>query len=130
MKCCPNCGYVLQRTLQLNVVQCDQATRRAALTRTQERYIAAVFEGLSNAEIAERYDITVSGLKAMLHLTYQKLGVSGRAELIAHAAIFGGFHLWTYDPSRPAVKRKRFETAYEVYRALTEQGRNHDRPKI
>ena len=57
----------------------------SALTVRQVEILSAAAEGLTNQQIAERLSISPSGVNKPLLSTYQKLGVSSRAEAVALA---------------------------------------------
>lgn len=54
-------------------------------TERQLAILRLVVEGLSNEEIARRFDITVSGVKRHLHPVFEKLGATTRTEATALA---------------------------------------------
>lgn len=56
-----------------------------ALSAREHEIIAAVGEGLRNRAIAERLGITEGTVKLHLHHIYEKVGVSGRVELLMAA---------------------------------------------
>lgn len=55
------------------------------LTPRELEIVRQVVEGLRNKEIAERLSITEGTVKIHLHNIYEKLGVTGRSQLILHA---------------------------------------------
>lgn len=54
------------------------------LTPRELEIVKQVVEGLRNKEIAERLSITEGTVKIHLHNIYEKLGVTGRSQLILH----------------------------------------------
>ena len=65
----------------------DSELRRLTqlLTPRELEIVRLAAEGLRNKEIAERLTITEGTVKIHLHNIYEKLGVSGRSQLILHA---------------------------------------------
>lgn len=55
------------------------------LTPRELEIVRLAAEGLRNREIAERLSITEGTVKIHLHNIYEKLGVTGRSQLILHA---------------------------------------------
>ena len=53
------------------------------MTITERRILCDVAAGLSNAEIAEDYSVTVSTVRKHLENTYRKLGVTNRMAAVA-----------------------------------------------
>jgi DNA-binding NarL/FixJ family response regulator len=69
------------------ILRRDAAIREAAgiLTPREVEIVGLVVEGKRNKEIAERLSITEGTVKLHLHHIYDKLGVSGRLELVVFA---------------------------------------------
>ena len=69
------------------MVRRDLELRRLTqlLTPRELEIVRLAAEGLRNKEIAERLTITEGTVKIHLHNIYEKLGVSGRSQLILHA---------------------------------------------
>jgi DNA-binding CsgD family transcriptional regulator len=59
----------------------------AALTPTEREIVRLVAEGHTNAEIGERLFVSVHTVKKHLSHVYAKVGLGGRAELVAQAAL-------------------------------------------
>ena len=57
-----------------------------SLTPTEEQVVAAIVDGLTNAQIAQRLLMSRSTVKTHLEHIFAKLGVSSRAELAAQGA--------------------------------------------
>lgn len=64
----------------------DQAIREAGLTADEVQVLAAIAEGASNKDIAERFYWSEATAKRRVQDTLGKLGVSSRAQAIAEAA--------------------------------------------
>ncbi len=58
----------------------------AALTPTEREIVRLVAQGHTNAEVGERLFVSVHTVKKHLSHVYTKVGLSGRAELVAQAA--------------------------------------------
>jgi predicted ATPase/DNA-binding CsgD family transcriptional regulator len=58
----------------------------AALTPTEREIVRLVAEGHTNAEIGQRLFVSVHTVKKHLYHVYAKVGLDGRAELVAQAA--------------------------------------------
>lgn len=56
-----------------------------ALTPTEREIVWLVAEGHTNAEIGERLFVSVHTVKKHLSQVYAKVGLGGRAELVAQA---------------------------------------------
>jgi DNA-binding NarL/FixJ family response regulator len=69
------------------MVRRDTELRRLSqlLTPRELEIVRLAAEGLRNKEIADRLKITEGTVKIHLHHIYEKLGVSGRPQLILHA---------------------------------------------
>jgi DNA-binding NarL/FixJ family response regulator len=61
----------------------------ALLTARELEIVRLVTEGLRNKEISERLSITEGTVKIHLHNIYEKLGVTGRPQLILYATRHG-----------------------------------------
>lgn len=60
------------------------------LLSSRERLVLAlIFEGLSNAEIADRLFISINTLKSHIRSAYRKMGVHSRAQAVAWCALHG-----------------------------------------
>lgn len=70
-----------------NLVQRDRAAREVArlLTPREREIVGMVTSGLRNRALAERLGISEGTVKIHLHRIYEKLGVSGRLELVLFA---------------------------------------------
>jgi DNA-binding NarL/FixJ family response regulator len=78
-------GFVLDvfaDTASLNVVS---ATGEEMLTRREKDVVRLVAEGLSNREIAQELGLSTHTIKNYLFNTFEKLGISSRAELVKYA---------------------------------------------
>lgn len=63
---------------------------RVGLLSAREREIMTlVFEGLGNAEIADRLAISTNTLKSHIRTAYKKMGVRSRAQAVAWCALYG-----------------------------------------
>jgi DNA-binding NarL/FixJ family response regulator len=60
----------------------DQNVRSTSMTSRQKDILRAVFEGLSNKEIAARHDISETYVKAILQQLFDKTGVRSRSQLV------------------------------------------------
>jgi predicted ATPase/DNA-binding CsgD family transcriptional regulator len=58
----------------------------SALTPTEREIVRLVAEGLTNAEVGDRLFVSVHTVKKHLSHVYAKVGLTGRAELVAEAA--------------------------------------------
>lgn len=78
--------HLVARAMERRSSREKELTRLAALLTSRELEIVRLAaEGLRNREIAERLSITEGTVKIHLHNIYEKLGVTGRAQLILHA---------------------------------------------
>lgn len=60
------------------------------LLSSRERLILTlIFEGLSNAEIADRLFVSINTLKSHIRSAYRKMGVQSRAQAVAWCALYG-----------------------------------------
>lgn len=76
---CPGCGAIFSHA------------RRDRLTARERLMVSLIVdEGLSNKEIAARFDLGLGTVKECLRIVFLKLGVSGRVELAVlwHTEIF------------------------------------------
>ncbi len=64
----------------------EQAKRDAGLTPEELEVLAAIAEGASNKDVAERFFWSEATAKRRVQETMGKLGVSSRAQAIAEAA--------------------------------------------
>ena len=55
----------------------------SAVTGREQEIIAAICQGLSNKEIAERFGLSPCTVRAHLYKIYKKLGVTSRSKLLA-----------------------------------------------
>ena len=55
---------------------------RVSLTPRERTVLLAVFEGLSNQEVAKKLDLSESSVKAVLHHLFAKTGVRTRGQLV------------------------------------------------
>jgi two-component system, NarL family, nitrate/nitrite response regulator NarL len=63
------------------------------LTRREHEVLTLIAEGLSNKQIAQRLDITLSTTKNHVHNLLNKLQVHRRSEVMAISNVFGAFSL-------------------------------------
>ena len=73
--------------MQKRESEIDRLTR--LLTPRELEIVRLASEGLRNKEIGERLSITEGTVKIHLHNIYEKLGVTGRAQLILYATKHG-----------------------------------------
>lgn len=74
--------------IQVPIALPAQATRRGqrkALTEREQDVLRAVFDGLSNKEIATRLKISETSVKAALQQLFEKTGVRTRGQLVRAA---------------------------------------------
>ena len=74
-----------QRVLQLmadGVQQREGGTIRQLLTEREQEVLRAIFEGLTNKEIAARIGVSESAVKATLQQLFQKTRVRTRSQLV------------------------------------------------
>ena len=62
-----------------------QTTVEGTLTNKELAVLAAVAEGLSNQQVADRLYLSVSTIKSHLQSVYGKLGVQRRTQAVEHA---------------------------------------------
>jgi DNA-binding NarL/FixJ family response regulator len=60
----------------------EEQRAQPSLTARERGVLLAVFEGLSNKEIAAKLDLSESGVKAVLHQLFAKTGVRTRSQLV------------------------------------------------
>ena len=60
----------------------EEQRMQLSLTSRERVVLRAVFEGLSNKEIAMKLDLSESGVKAILHQLFAKTGVRSRGQLV------------------------------------------------
>lgn len=77
-------GIVVSRGVNLSETAAD-TLRALGLSDRQASVLHLVSKGVSNPKIAERLEISTSGVKRHLEVVYRKLGVRSRAEAIALA---------------------------------------------
>jgi DNA-binding NarL/FixJ family response regulator len=77
----------LLRTMRLSglPVPKPRQAKDLGLTRRQSKIVSAVLEGLTNEEIAARFNISEQTLKHHLCSTFEQVGVSNRLELALYA---------------------------------------------
>jgi DNA-binding NarL/FixJ family response regulator len=63
-------------------LRAEERRAQPSLTSRDRIVLSAVFEGLSNKEIAVRLELSESGVKAILHRLFAKTGVRTRAQLV------------------------------------------------
>jgi DNA-binding NarL/FixJ family response regulator len=73
--------------MQKRESEIDRLTR--LLTPRELEIVRLASEGLRNKEIGERLSITEGTVKIHLHNIYEKLGVTGRSQLILYATKHG-----------------------------------------
>lgn len=77
--------WVDQRIIQLMadvVNQPEEQERHKRLTEREEQVLQAVFEGLTNKEVATQLGVTEGAVKATLQQLFQKTGVRTRSQLV------------------------------------------------
>ena len=67
----------------------DSATYPAGLTAREAEVLRLVAEGLSNAEVAERHDLSPRTVNGHLTAIYGKLGVASRSAAVRFALDHG-----------------------------------------
>ncbi len=72
---------ILRRALE-NVEQIGTRQTRSRLTERERRVLSLIFEGLANKQIADRLQISESGVKACLQQLFGKTGVRTRSQLV------------------------------------------------
>lgn len=78
--------HLVARAMERRSSREQELSRLAALLTSRELEIVRLAaEGLRNREIAERLSITEGTVKIHLHNIYEKLGVTGRSQLILYA---------------------------------------------
>jgi two-component system, NarL family, nitrate/nitrite response regulator NarL len=60
----------------------EEQRMQLSLTSRERVVLLAVFEGLSNKEIAMKLDLSESSVKAILHQLFAKTGVRSRGQLV------------------------------------------------
>ncbi|MBZ5585181.1 MAG: LuxR C-terminal-related transcriptional regulator [Acidobacteriia bacterium] len=60
----------------------EEANLGKLLTEREQRVLRAIFEGLSNKEIAARIGVSEGAIKATLQQLFQKTGVRTRSQLV------------------------------------------------
>jgi DNA-binding NarL/FixJ family response regulator len=78
-------NLVSQTVGSLAQVPSEEALGELALTAREREIVRMAAQGLRNRMIAERLGITEGTVKLHLHHVYEKLGVSGRVELLLFA---------------------------------------------
>jgi len=63
-------------------LRAEEQRMKPSLTPRERAVLLAVFEGLSNKEVALKLDLSESGVKAVLHQLFAKTGVRTRGQLV------------------------------------------------
>ncbi|HET6145158.1 MAG TPA: response regulator transcription factor [Candidatus Acidoferrales bacterium] len=71
----------LKRVLEISEGAASE-TRHTRLTEREKQVLSLVFEGLTNKEVADRLQITESGVKSCLQHLFTKTGVRTRSQLV------------------------------------------------
>jgi DNA-binding NarL/FixJ family response regulator len=77
--------FVLEALGQVAPLHIVNAKGKSLLSKREEQVVACVAEGLTNREIAKHLDLSEHTVKNYLFRIFDKLGISGRVELVLYA---------------------------------------------
>lgn len=75
---------ILEALVSASPLRAKSAPKTALLAKREEEVAALVTEGLSNREIADKLGLSEHTVSNYLFRTYEKLGISGRVELVLY----------------------------------------------
>ncbi len=77
--------FVLEALGQVAPLHIVNAKGKSLLSKREEQVVACVAEGLTNREIAKQLNLSEHTVKNYLFRIFDKLGISGRVELVLYA---------------------------------------------
>jgi DNA-binding CsgD family transcriptional regulator len=77
--------FVLEALGQVAPLHIVNAKGKSLLSKREEEVVACVAEGLTNREIARQLTLSEHTVKNYLFRIFDKLGISGRVELVLYA---------------------------------------------
>jgi DNA-binding NarL/FixJ family response regulator len=108
--------FVLEALGQVAPLHIVNAKGKSLLSKREEQVVSCVAEGLTNREIAKQLNLSEHTVKNYLFRIFDKLGISGRVELVLYALSHREGEAENSPPpaSQPARKNPSREHAEEV----------------